>query len=84
MENTIKQFLDKVASDPSLASQYKDAKDLGAVSSLASSLGFSVSAAELQDYFSNNLSDEDLGGITGGSSVVKSSGGSHGGWYSGD
>jgi predicted ribosomally synthesized peptide with nif11-like leader len=82
MSNLISDFLSKVSADSALAGQYKDAKDLKDVSTLASSLGYKISPAELQEYFSNNLNDDDLDGISGGNSAVVKQ--THGGWYSGD
>lgn len=84
--STIKDFLTKVNGSEEHTTAYNNAKDLKEVSELAGTLGYKISATELQDYFQNEgLSDSDLGNISGGTSMMgqKTSAG-HGGWYGGD
>ena len=65
-EEQLKAFLEKVKGDTSLQEKLKAATDNDAVAAIAKDAGFSISAEDLKNAPQEELSDEELEGVTGG------------------
>ena len=62
----LKAFLEKVQGDTSLQEKLKAAADANAVTAIAKEAGFSISADDLKQAQSTELSAEELEGVAGG------------------
>ena len=65
-EEQLKAFLEKVKADTSLQEKLKAASDADAVVAIAKEAGFSISADDLKQAQSTELSAEELEGVAGG------------------
>ena len=65
-EEQLKAFLEKVKGDNNLQEKLKAATDNDAVAAIAKDTGFSISAEDLKNAPQEELSDEELEGVTGG------------------
>jgi len=72
-EQDLKAFLDALAHDTALQEKLNDTKDLDAALAVAKEAGFEISKADWLLYQSKlitELSDEELEGVTGGTSIL--------------
>ena len=74
-EEQLKAFLEKVKGDTSLQEKLKAAGDADAVVVIAKEAGFSISADDLKQAQSKELSEEELEGVAGGSRRCPQQGG---------
>ena len=74
-EEQLKAFLEKVKADTSLQEKLKAAGDADAVVVIAKEAGFSISADDLKQAQSKELSEEELEGVAGGSRRCPQQGG---------
>ena len=65
-EEQLKAFLEAVKADTGLQEKLKAATDNDAVAAIAKDAGFSISAEDLKNAPQEELSDEELEGVTGG------------------
>ena len=65
-EEQLKAFLEKVKADTSLQEKLKAASDADAVVSIAKESGFSISADDLKNAQSREISEKELEAIAGG------------------
>ena len=70
-EEQIKAFLKKVKADTSLQEKLKAAGDSDAVVAIAEEEGFTISADDLKEAQSTELSDEELEGVAGGTCTME-------------
>ena len=75
-EEQLKAFLEKVKADTSLQEKLKAASDADAVVAIAKEAGFDISVDDLEKAESE-LSEDELGGLSGGFHVVEGSGSHH-------
>ena len=69
-EEQLKAFLEKVKDDTSLQEKLKAAADADAVLAIAKEAGFSISADDLKNTPTTELSDEELEDLAGGYDVT--------------
>ena len=69
-EEQLKAFLEAVKADTSLQEKLKAAADANAVAAIAKEAGFSISADDLKNDQSVNLSDKELESVAGGIAIV--------------
>ena len=65
-EEQLKNFLESVKADAELQEKLKAAADVDAVVAIAKAAGFAISAEELNNTQTVELSDEELEGVAGG------------------
>ena len=75
-EEQLKAFREKVKADTSLQEKLKAASDADAVAAIAKEAGFDISVDDLEKAESE-LSEDELGGLSGGFHVVEGSGSNH-------
>ena len=64
-EEQLKAFLEKVKGDTSLQEKLKGASDANAVTAIAESAGYKISAEDIEK-FMTEISDKELEGVAGG------------------
>ena len=72
-EEQLKAFLEKVKGNSSLQEKLKGAADTNAVTAIAKEAGFSISADDLKNTQSDEISNEELEGAAGGCDPVRHS-----------
>ena len=72
-EEQLKAFLEKVKGDTSLQEKLKATADSDAVLAIAKEAGFSISADDLKNTQSDEISNEELEGAAGGCDPVRHS-----------
>ena len=72
-EEQLKAFLEKVKGDTSLQGKLKAAADTNAVAAIAKEAGFMISADDLKNAQSLEISDKKLEGVAGGAKCLTGS-----------
>ena len=70
-EDQLKAFLEKVKADTSLQEKLKGAADADAALAIAKEAGFSISADDLKNAQSIEISEEELEGVSGGAACYQ-------------